>query len=206
MVRPEYMNKRIASAVEENGDPDVYRTGPPWGNFDPLYNCVLALVLRWEPLESVLDLGCYLGDFTVRLREVGAKRIVGVDISTEAVKYANARYPGIDFIASDIADLEYVDEFDLVVASGVLNFNHLSKDDYPRRVSKIHGFLHDGGYLIIQNPESAMKRRKSFAFKELGKYFELLHHLESSKYGDYAYPGRREHGKSRFMRLYRKRV
>ena len=205
MVRKQYMNKRMVSAVAETGDPDVYRTGPPWGDYDPLYNCILALVLRWEPHESVLDLGCYLGDFTARLQEIGTKRIVGVDISTEAIKYARERYPGITFIASDIADLQFEDEFDLVTASGVLNFNHLTKSDYRKAVSKIHTFLHAGGYLIVQNPYSAMKRNKKFAFKELDKYFQLLHHLESVKYGDYAYKGRREHGSNRFVRLYRRR-
>ncbi len=205
MVKTEYMNKRIVSAVNETGDPDVYRTGPPWGNYDPLYNCILALILKWEPIDSVLDLGCYLGDFTIRLREYGAKEIVGVDISTEAIKHARLRYPEITFIASDISDLEFEDEFDLVVASGVLNFNHLTKADYRRTIPRIHTFLHKGGYLIVQNPDSAMKRKKKFAFNELNKYFELLHHIESTKYVNYAYEGRREHGKHRFMRLYRKR-
>lgn len=205
MDRKEYINKRILSAVAETGDPDVYKTGPPWGEYDPLYNCILALVLRWEPHESALDLGCYLGDFTARLREVGVEKIIGVDISTEAIKYAKQRYPEITFIASDIVDLNFEDEFDLVVASGVLNFNHLTKEKYRKVVRKIHGFLHDGGYLIVQNPESAMKRKKNFAFKELSKYFELLHQLESTKYGEYAHKGRREHGKHRYMRLYRRK-
>ena len=55
MADREYMNKRIRQAVAESGDPDVYRTGPPWGEYDPVYNCILALVLRWEPHEAVLD-------------------------------------------------------------------------------------------------------------------------------------------------------
>jgi len=205
MDRKEYINKRILSAVAETNDPDVYKTGPLWGEYDPLYNCILALVLRWEPHESALDLGCYLGDFTARLQEVGIKKIVGVDISTEAIKYAKQRHPNIVFVASDIVDLGFEDEFDLVIASGVLNFNHLNKERYRKVVRKIYSFLHSGGYLIIQNPKSAMKRKRNWAFKELSKYFELLHHLESTKYGEYAYKGRREHGKHRYMRLYRKK-
>ena len=205
MVRTEYLNKRIVSAMGEHKDPDFYRTGPPWGDYDPLYNCILALVLRWESHESVLDLGCYLGDFTNRLREIGAKRIVGVDISTEAIKHARLRYPGITFVASDIPDLNYKDEFDIVFASGVLNFNHLTKSDLRKTIPKIHGFLREGGYLIIQNPHSSMKRKKRFVFSELDKYFQLLHHLESEKHGEYAYPGRREHGKHRYMRLYKRK-
>ncbi len=205
MVRREYINKKILSAVAKTGDPDVYRTGPPWGDYDPLYNCILALVLRWEPHESVLDLGCYLGDFTVRLREVGFKKIVGVDISTEAIKYARQRHPGITFIASDIIDLSFKDEFDVVVASGVLNFNHLKEIEYCKRIHKIHSFLHKGGYLIEQNPRSAMKKRENFAFKEIGKYFQLVQHIESTKYSKYAYKDRREHSKHRYFRLYKRK-
>lgn len=205
MVRKEYINERIRTAVAETYDPDVYRTGPPWGDYDPLYNCVLALVLRWEPHHSVLDLGCYLGDFTARLQEVGFEKIVGADISTEAIKYARRRHPEITFVASDINDLSFENEFDVVTASGVLNFNHLTKEEYSRTISKIHGFLREGGYLIVQNPHSAMKRRKAFAFREMGRYFQLIHHLESIKYGEYAYEGRREHGKHRYMQLHKRR-
>jgi len=203
--RQEYINQMIREAVSKAGDPDVYRTGPPWGEYDPLYNCILALVLRWEPHESVIDLGCYLGDFTARLREVGFKRIVGVDVSTEAIKYARQRHRGITFIASDMLDLDFKDEFDLVVASGVLNFNHLTEGDYRKAVPKIRDFLRKGGYLIEQNPSSAMKKRESLAFKEISRYFQLIQHLESTKYSKYAYKGRREHGEHRYIRLYKRK-
>jgi len=205
MVRREYINKRIRSAVAKTGDPDVYRTGPPWGEYDPLYNCILALVLRWEPHESALDLGCYLGDFTARLREVGFKKIVGVDVSTEAIKYAKQRHPEITFIASDMFDLGFKGEFDVVVASGILNFNHLTETKYRKAVPKIYGFLREGGYLIVQNPRSAMKKKENFAFEEISRYFQLVHYLESTKYSKYAYKGRREHGKHRYIRLYKRK-
>jgi len=205
MVNPHYLNNMIRSSIAETDDPDTYKTGPPWGEYDPLYNCILALILRWEPHESALDLGCCLGDFTARLREVGFERIVGVDVSTDAIKYATRRHPDITFFASDIFDLKFKDEFDLVVASGILNLHQLTKEWYCKAVPKIHGFLHKGGYLIVQNPESAMKGKRGFAFKELDKYFQLVHHLESTKYMNYAYPGRREHGKHRYIRLYKKR-
>ena len=205
MTKKDYANKRILASITKNGDPDVYRTGPPWGEYDPLYNCILALVLRWKPTNSVLDLGCYLGDFTARLREVGFKKIVGVDISTEAIKYAKQRHPEITFLASDIFDLNFKDEFDVVVASGVLNFNHLIEAEYRKIISKIYGFLREGGYLIVQNPRSAMKKKEGFAFKETSKYFQLIQHLECTKYNKYAYKGRREHGDHRYVRLYKKK-
>lgn len=205
MVKKEYINERIRLAIAEATDPDIYRTGPPWGEYDPLYNCILALVLRWEPHYSVLDLGCYLGDFTARLQEVGFEKIVGVDISTEAIKYAKQRHPEITFVASDINDLNFENEFDVVVGSGVLNFNHLTKEEYSQTILKIHSFLRIGGYLIEQNPYSAMKKKESSAFKEMDRYFQLVQHLESIKYGRYAYKDRREHGKRRYIRLHKRR-
>lgn len=207
MVKTDYINNRIIASVAETGDPDVYKTGPPWGEYDLIYNCILALVLRWEPNDSVLDMGCYLGDFTARLHEVGFKKIVGVDISTEAIKYAKQRHPEIDFIASDLSDLVFEDEFDLVVASGVLNFNHLTEEEYIKAIPKIHGFLHNGGYLIIQNCWSAMKKREAFAFKEIDKHFQLIQELDFTKHMDYAFKGRREHkDKKRYIRLHKKRI
>lgn len=158
MVNPHYLNNMIRLSIAKTDDPDAYKTGPPWGEYDPLYNCILALVLRWEPHESALDLGCCLGDFTARLREVGFERIVGVDVSTDAIKYATQRHPKITFFASDIFDLTFKDEFDLVIASGILNFHQLTKEEYIKAVSKIHDFLRKGGYLIVQNPQSAMIR------------------------------------------------
>ena len=186
------------------GDPDFFRTGPPWGEYDLLYNCVLALVLRWEPHESAIDIGCYLGDFTARLAEVGVKKIVGVDASAEAIKYARQRHPEITFIASSIVDLELNEKFDLATASGVLNFNHLSKEEYTKAIVKIHGLLRSGGYLIIQNPRSAMKFKERFVANNIKKYFQLLQDLELTKHADYAYKGRREHGKHRHVRLYKR--
>ena len=198
------INERIRKAAEL-GDPDFFRTGPPWGQYDPLYNCVLALVLRWEPHESVLDIGCYLGDFTARLGEVGAKKIVGVDASSEAITYARQRHPEITFIASSIIDLELNEKFDLATASGVLNFNHLTTDVYEQAIKKIHSLLRSGGYLIIQNPKSAMKFKERFAVKKIEKYFQLIQSIEMTKHADYAYTGRREHGKHRYVRLYKRK-
>ena len=198
------VNERIRKA-SELGDPDFYRTGPPWGEYDPIYNCILALILRWEPHESALDIGCYLGDFTARLAEVGVKEVVGVDVSKEAIKYARIRHPEINFIVSNIIDLELEEKFDLVTASGVLNFNHLTTKVYEQAIKKIYSLLRSGGYLIIQNPKSAMKFKERFTVKKIEKYFQLLQSIEMTKHADYAYKGRREHGKSRYIRLYKRR-
>jgi len=198
------VNERIRKA-SELGDPDFYRTGPPWGEYDPIYNCILALILRWEPHESALDIGCYLGDFTARLTEVGIKKIVGVDVSKEAIKHARKRHPEIKFIASNIIDLELNEKLDLVTASGVLNFNHLSKEEYTKAIVKISGLIRKNGYLIIQNPRTAIKNKEHFASKTIKKHFQLLQSLELTKHNDYAYKGRREHGKIRYIRLYKRR-
>jgi len=198
------VNEKIRKA-SELGDPDFYRTGPPWGEYDPLYNCILALILRWEPHESALDIGCYLGDFTARLAEVGVKEVVGVDVSKEAIKYARIRHPEINFIVSNIIDLELEEKFDLVTASGVLNFNHLTTKVYEQAIKKIYSLLRSEGYLIIQNPKSAMKFKERFTVKKIEKYFQLLQSIEMTKHADYAYKGRREHGKSRYIRLYKRR-
>ena len=207
--RKEYMNRRMIKAIEEIGDPDVYRTGPPWGNYDPIYNCILALVLQWEPHESVLDLGCNLGDFTCRLRKVGFKKIVGVEVSSVAVEYARKRHSEIEFLASDILDLTFEEDFDWVIASGVLNFRHFSKEEYTLLVPKIHSFLRAGGYLVEQNPLNAFRDvayGKTVSLEILSEYFDLIISLQYSIKKKYAYPGRRAHTKVRRINLFQKKA
>ena len=75
---------------------------------------------------------------------------------------------------------------------------------YEQAIKKIHSLLRSGGYLIIQNPKSAMKFKERFTVKKIEKYFQLMQSIEMTKHADYAYKGRREHGKHRYVHLYQR--
>lgn len=72
---------------------------------------------------ELLDIGCSGGTFTNELSKKCKANITGVDISPEAIEYAKATYPHIDFMVHDAhqAQLPYADQsFDTVTLLEVL--------------------------------------------------------------------------------------
>lgn len=68
--------------------------------------------------SHVLDLGCGLGVMMPVYRELGASRILGVDVSEKMIELAQSRwseFPEIEFIAADAATLQLDEPFDAVV-------------------------------------------------------------------------------------------
>lgn len=76
--------------------------------------------------KSVLDLACGNGQFTRRYKQRGAARVVGVDVSSAMIAQAQqdeADDPlGIEYVLSDVQHVGKLDDFDLVVASFLLNY------------------------------------------------------------------------------------
>ncbi|MFE5736206.1 class I SAM-dependent methyltransferase [Streptomyces celluloflavus] len=92
---------------------------------------------------AVLDLGCGTGVYSRRLRERGAERVVGVDISEGMLAYARAREAeeriGVEYLARDITnpvegpDADLDGAFDLVAGVYV--------SPYAPTVSRLHGLF-----------------------------------------------------------------
>jgi len=75
--------------------------------------------------KSVLDLGCGEGFYTRRLRQLGAARVVGVDISSEMIALAQqeetAAPLGVEYRVGDVRTADRIGAFDLVVTFFMLN-------------------------------------------------------------------------------------
>ncbi|MCK4590031.1 MAG: class I SAM-dependent methyltransferase [Nanoarchaeota archaeon] len=77
---------------------------------------------------SVLDLACGSGYFTRLLKQKGANRVVGIDISEEEIKIAREiekrDHLGIDYVIGDVADFNLSDlgSFDLATAAFLLHY------------------------------------------------------------------------------------
>lgn len=75
--------------------------------------------------KAILDLGCGSGFYTRQFKQRGAEQVVGVDLALkmiESARAAEAREPlGIDYRVEDVAALGQLGNFDLVVASYLLN-------------------------------------------------------------------------------------
>jgi 2-polyprenyl-3-methyl-5-hydroxy-6-metoxy-1,4-benzoquinol methylase len=74
--------------------------------------------------KSVLDLACGEGYYTRLIKQRGAGRVVGLDISAEMIQLARAeeaRRPlGIEYVQQDAAKVERPEPFDLVVSAYLL--------------------------------------------------------------------------------------
>ena len=115
---------------------------------------VPGLVARLEQGIDVLDLGCGRGLILNRLaRLFPASRFTGIDLSSDAVAFANAESAGLDnltFIARDLSDFDQwaaPESYDLVTT-----FDAIHDQARPLNVLKgIHRTLKDDGIYVMQD-------------------------------------------------------
>jgi SAM-dependent methyltransferase len=133
--------------------------------------------------KSVLDAGCGSGYGANFLACQGAKYVLGVDISPEAIAYAREHYhrDNLEYQVMDVTNLELDDKtFDVVVAFEVIE--HLQNQE--KFLAEIARVLRDDGLFIISTPNREIYRlglepnpfhTKEFNFEEfykiLKKYF-----------------------------------
>jgi len=111
-------------------------------------------VLRKNGVKSkrMLDIGCYTGEFTVRIANVvGAEEVYGLDMNEEALKEAQKR--GVTPIMGNIERGIPAEDgfFDLVTANQVLE--HV--EGTARAFREIRRVLKPGGYAMISVPNLA---------------------------------------------------
>jgi SAM-dependent methyltransferase len=107
--------------------------------------------------KSVLDSGCGGGRYSAAWRLLGAKPVVGVDISPinidDATRRAElAKLEGISFKQGNVLDLPFAEaEFDIVFSNGVLHHT----TDWKRGIAELLRVLKHGGWgwlYLIENP------------------------------------------------------
>ena len=84
------------------------------------YHRLLANYFRFlvPPGQSVLEVGCGLGDLVAGLQ---ATRAVGVDLSPRMVEGARLRHPDMDFREGEAGEFEAGEKFDYIVMSDLVN-------------------------------------------------------------------------------------
>ncbi|HLB12293.1 MAG TPA: class I SAM-dependent methyltransferase [Dehalococcoidia bacterium] len=97
----------------------------------------------------VLDLGCGIGGMALALGAQGY-RVVGVDVDPETISFCNGRStsPNVTFLVGDGEDLALGEEFDVVIASEVLE--HIQHPD--RLIGTMDRHLARGGIGILSVP------------------------------------------------------
>lgn len=96
--------------------------------------------------RSVLDLGCGYGENCAKFKEMGAARVLGVDLSEKMLAVAAEQHPYLDFMRGDMSDLSFVKgQFDVVFSSLALHYI----EDFPALARQVISLLTDGGYFIF---------------------------------------------------------
>ena len=147
--------------------------------------------------KCLLDVACGAGYGSSILKEAGAQRVYGVDVSEEAISYARAHYasPDLTFIAGNAEDLRCPEKVDVVVSFETIE--HLGQPD--RFFAGVVRCLSDPGLAIISTPirrKGSLEDRPAnpYHLREwnqaeftdmLGKYFR-----EVTLFGQYNYETR----------------
>lgn len=112
--------------------------------------------------QDVLDLACGEGFYTRQIRQRGARRVVGVDVSPAMIGLARGQEPaegGIEYLVRDVQDLPAVGPFDVVAAAYLL---HYARDvaELERMCAGIARQLPAGGRLVAinENPDQPEER------------------------------------------------
>jgi len=119
-----------------------------WGH---KYLCYLyhikELVESINP-DSILDVGCGDGRFLSLLDNSEYEKMIGVDLSERAIRFAKAFNPSIKFENCDAEELS--DEFDVVTAIEVLE--HIPDKEVDRFLQILESRTKKGGNTIITVP------------------------------------------------------
>ncbi|MBI4552046.1 MAG: class I SAM-dependent methyltransferase [Candidatus Latescibacteria bacterium] len=98
--------------------------------------------------QTVLDVGCGVGYGSRMVFETG-RRVVGVDVSMDALRYATVRYPGPGYVRASGECLPFpARSFDSVIAFEVIE--HL--DRHEGLLDELDRVLKPGGDLFISTP------------------------------------------------------
>jgi O-antigen biosynthesis protein len=100
----------------------------------------------------VLDAGCGVGYGTAYLARA-ARRVIGVDVSDDAISYARTRYGDdeVEFLVADVLDLPFEERsFDTVCSFEIIE--HVT--DAERFVAELARVLKPRGLLILSTPRA----------------------------------------------------
>jgi len=118
--------------------------------YDPSFLRVLGNVMG----KDILDIGCGEGYYTRKIKNSGAKEVVGIDLSKEVISLAeneektNPR--GIHYFVYNISKMPKLGEFDIVSATLVIHYAK-TKKELLLICKNVYKNLKYGGRLIAIN-------------------------------------------------------
>lgn len=141
----------------------------PWRTF---LECFTMMELVGDPRGlAVLDVACGEGFYTRMIRQRGAERATGVDLSPGMIDLARRQEAqhqlGIEYSVGDARDLPGRGEFDLVVAAYLLNYAR-TRDELQTMCAGIARSLKPGGRFVTANSNPALAFPTAPSYRQYG--------------------------------------
>lgn len=87
----------------------------------------LLELLRAQPGERILDVGCGTGHLTKKIAETGAV-VTGMDQSESMIDAARREYPGLEFMQGDVTNFSAQEKFDAIFSNATLHWVTKAED------------------------------------------------------------------------------
>ncbi len=98
--------------------------------------------------KSVLDIGCGMGQHARQYADMGAKSVLGVDISEKMLAHARQHFsaPNITYRRLALEDIHTLgSKFDLITSSLVFDY----AEDLGTLIADVYRLLRDGGHFVF---------------------------------------------------------
>jgi len=141
----------------------------PWRTF---VECFTLMELAGDPRDmAVLDVACGEGFYTRMMRERGAARVTGVDLSQGMIDLAQKQeaqnQQGIEYILGDARELPTTDQYDLAVAAYLLNYAR-TREELQTMCDGIARALKPGGRFVTVNSSPMLHFPSAPSFRQYG--------------------------------------
>jgi len=135
--------------------------------------------------KSALCIGCGTGEECERLKSLGAKKIIGIDISKGLIDYAKKSFPDLEFHVMDMEKLDFDESsFDFVYSSLTMHY----VKDWTKTLRGVHKILNNKGTFLFSTHHPVKWGASVNRSKEKDSFlmgYEKYESGESKVFGDY---------------------
>jgi toxoflavin synthase len=121
--------------------------------------------------QSVMDVACGEGFYTRMLRQKGALKVTGVDLSEGMIELARKQESehkqGIEYLIGDARHLAPNDKYDLVVAAYLLNYSQ-NRGELQTMCDGVARCLKPGGRFVTVNGNPALEFPSAPSYRKYG--------------------------------------